>query len=392
LLCEGTITNGASSLDCCDNAPPVNGGTICFYVQLLDENGNSSPLTAVGCVDCAPSTPLPIPTLAKIRPTGNSSTPGMQISWFCPPYGVERFELLVAGLPGPPITNQYAFSSQLSSTGAPPTMLMFTNFGTNTLPPPSFYSFRTPKVGPGFGNNGAAFQINANAEIGKLYLVAVRARGKNDYAGGRSLFQTFIWGATNMVSPQVPWPARPLPYPTNTFTTFGYFLSPSNPSPVLQWSAIPGNGVLVGTATLGQTEVIVNQGPPRIFAAYDPNAALSKDAGGHSIFPCAMYRYQVPNPNFPVVSGDTIQVSPLMENIAYQIMGGGLGVPTNTIIHDPFLGASTTIDGSGHHLWLWLRDTQPQISGARYEYVLVHFNPDNHEIDQLIPSNEVDVP
>jgi len=42
-------------------------------------------------------------------------------------------------------------------------------------------------------------------------------------------------------------------------------------------------------------------------------------------------------------------------------------------------------------LFVWLIDTQPQISGAGYQYVVVHFGAD-HEIDQLIPSNEVDVP
>jgi hypothetical protein len=44
------------------------------------------------------------------------------------------------------------------------------------------------------------------------------------------------------------------------------------------------------------------------------------------------------------------------------------------------------------NVYLWLRDMQPQISGARYKYILVRFNPVTHEIDQLIPSNEVVVP
>src|SRR4029077_18606965 len=103
------------------------------------------------------------------------------------------------------------------------------------------------------------------------------------------------------------------------------------------------------------------------------------------------YRYQVPNANFPTTSGDTIQVSPLMENIAYQFVPGA---PTNTLVQDPFVGVSTTLDNtSGHHfLWLWLRDTQPQISGARYQYVLVRFKPETREIEQLIPSSLVDVP
>jgi hypothetical protein len=100
-----------------------------------------------------------------------------------------------------------------------------------------------------------------------------------------------------------------------------------------------------------------------------------------------MYRYQTPNANFPTVSGDVIQVAPLMENIAYQIQAGPS--VTNTIVQDPFIASTSLTDF--HNIYFWLRDTQPQISGARYRYVLVRFK-ENHEIDQLILSNEVDVP
>ncbi len=388
LLCQGTVTNVASSVDCCDNATPLNGGSLCFYVQLLDENGNSSPLTALGCIDCAPITPLPIPVLSKITPTGDSSSPGMNLTWFCPPYGVERFEAYIGSLTTPPNTNQFQLSSLLSSTGAPPTTVITTNFGTNL--PVAFYSFISPKVGPAFGNNGAVFQVPCNVEIGKPYIVQVRAKGKNNNAGGFSLVQTFRWSATNAPSPQVPWPARPLPGTNSTFAALAFYMSPSNPAPVLRWGAVPGNGVLVGYAALGNIEVNIAQGPPRIFAVYDPNTAVETNSAGASLFPCAMYRYQVPNTVFPKTSGDVIQVSPLMEQIAYQI-NAMPGSQTNTIIQDPFIGASATSDSSGNYIWLWLRDTQPQISGARYKYVLVHFNG-VHEIDELVPSTEVDVP
>ena len=39
---------------------------------------------------------------------------------------------------------------------------------------------------------------------------------------------------------------------------------------------------------------------------------------------------------------------------------------------------------------VYLVDTQPVILGARYRYLLVRFK-DNHEIDQVIPTNEVEV-
>src|SRR6185369_17027100 len=159
MLCQGPVTNVLSIIECFENAPPVNGGTVCFYFQLLDEHGNPGPMNFIGCVDTAPNTPLPVPVLTKLTTTGNDANPSMNISWFCPPYGVDRFEVNIAGLPTPPDTTDFNLSPQLSFTKAPPPSMTFSNFGTNlTL---RFYPYYTPKAGPAFGNNGAQFVINA---------------------------------------------------------------------------------------------------------------------------------------------------------------------------------------------------------------------------------------
>jgi hypothetical protein len=393
LLCGGPVTNVLSTIDCCENGPPVNGGTICFYVQLLDENGNPSPMALIRCVDTDPHTALPVPTLAKITPAGNLGSPGMNLSWFCPPYGVERFELRIVGQPTQVNTNGNQFSAQLAGTGTTAWMTYTNESLVVSLP---FCSFITPRTGPAFGNNGAQFQVPCNIEFGKTYIVAVRALGKNGYPGGFSQFESFFWSATNPPpeAPQVPWPALGPPgtnasFNTN-FTAQASFLTPASPLDSLRWNARPGLGVLVGVGDVGLNEIDVVQSPPLVRAAYDPNTALQTNQQGNAIFPLAMYRYQVPNANFPVTSGDTIQVSPLMENIAFQYLVT-LG-QTNTLIQDPFMGVSTTTAGNHHLLWLWVRDTQPQISGARYQYVLVRFKPNTHEIDQLILSSQVDVP
>jgi len=388
LLAAGAVSN-SPDIQACDNNTPVNGGTMCFYVQLLDENGNPSPMTWLGCVDTAPVTPPPTPVLAKITPLSTDPTNAqMSLSWFCPPYGVDRFEVFIAGLPTPPNTNLFALSPQLVCTGAPPTQMNFTLNGTNYHLP--FYSFLTPKVGPGFGNNGSQFSVPANIEVGKRYYVTVRALSLHGDPGGLSNFQPFVWTPSNPPPLQVPWPARPLP-PTNaSFFAFAFYLSPTNASPALQTASPAGIGVLVGSGGVGADRYVVTRIPPEIFGAVNPNLMLETNSSGDVIFPCAMYRYQVPNANFPTVSGDVIQVSPLIENIAYQqttIVGQG----TNTFIQDPFVAVSAVSNGS-NFIFLWLRDTQPQISGARYKYILVRLDPVTHEIDQLIPSNEVDVP
>ena len=389
LLAAGAITNGMVSIDECDNAMPVNGGTMCFYVQLLDENGNPSPLTDLGCVDVAPFAPLPVPVLSKIESSGDVPNPGMKLLWFCPPYGVERFEVRVAGLPMPPNTNGLQFCSLLSSTNGPPVPLVFTNGGTNLSLP--FYQYVTPKVGPGFGNNGAVFQVIPNVELGKHYYVTVRALGKNGNASDYGNFEDFVWSPTNAPSPEVPWPARPLPPATPSFFALAYFLSPNNTNtPVLQTAGFEGNGILLGAAVFNSRTLIENsERVPILNIAYNPMDSVETNAMGESIMPCVLYRYQVPNANFPSVSGDTIQVSPLMENIAYQI--SGTAGQQATYIHDPFVTVTTSADNTHHYFWLWLKDTQPVVSGARYKYILVRFKG-NHEIDQLIPSNEVEVP
>lgn len=382
MICQGAITNIFAAIECLENAPPVNGGTICFYVQLLDEHGNPSPMTLLGCVDTAPVSPLPVPVLTKIAPTGDESNPGMTLSWFCPPYGVERFELRIAGLPVPPLTNNYDLSPELSFTAEPASSMTFSNFGTNlTL---SFYPFITAKVGPGFGNNGATFLVPGNVELGKTYIVTVRALGKNGNASGFSNFETFVWNPTNGPNPNVPWPARGVPSTNANLAALAFFLAPTNP-PALQGMRY-GNAVLLGFTVLTNQSVDRNQNVVYVGGSFNPMAVLATNALGQTLFPSVMYRYQVPNANFPTVSGDVIQVSPLMENIAYQANAN------STAIHDPFIETSVvSLTDNFLILYLWLRDTQPQISGARYRYVLVRFK-ENQEIDQLIQSNEVEVP
>ena len=393
LLASGPVTNGMTTVKECDGAMPANGGSLCYYVQLLDENGNPSPMANLGCVDVAPNAPLPVPMLSKIVSSGDESSPGMKLMWFCPPYGVERFEVLVAALPSKPNTNGTQFCSQLSSTGAPPVTLVYTNGGTNLSLP--FYSFVSPKVGPGFGNNGAAFQVIPNVEIGHTYYITVRALGKNGNAGNYENFEEFLWSATNAPSPQVPWPARPLPSATNAnFAALVFFVSPAvtNP-PLLRTPDFTGNAVWIGVKGFTRAQIYKdekNRSATTVSEGFDPMSALGTNVLGESIMPFALYRYQVANANFPSVSGDTIQVSPLMENIAYEL-DVTPGVSTNTVLHDPFLTTTTTTGGGVTYLWLWAKDTQPIISGARYKYILVRFKS-NHEIDQLVPSNEVDVP
>jgi hypothetical protein len=111
------------------------------------------------------------------------------------------------------------------------------------------------------------------------------------------------------------------------------------------------------------------------------------------VLPIAMYRVQVANTNFSVVPGDIVQVTPMMERIAYvkNIMNGNVEVtdPWITILHEsdsPLTGTNPNYDHD-----IYLVDRQPVLKGARYKYLLVRFSP-NKEIERVIVTNTVDVP
>jgi len=130
----------------------------------------------------------------------------------------------------------------------------------------------------------------------------------------------------------------------------------------------------------------------------NPMTLLFTNKSGKPVFPLVLYRYQAPNAAFPKVSGDIVQVSPLMENIAYEVfktnivLGSTVLHITNNILRDPFiLYDSVSLTDVLTLFSVYLLDTQPVISGARYRYLLVRFN-ERREIDQVIPTNEMDVP
>ena len=381
LYAQGTVTNSSTMFCVTNDTVPASPGTRCFYVQLLDENGNASPLRRYSCLEMGTMDMMPTPVLSTISPAGDSSALRMNLSWFCPLAGLDRFQVWIGRL----TTNVNPYmSSSLGFSNAPPQVQTVTVKGvTNTY---NFYQFASPRISTGFGSNSPTFQLTASVEMGP-YAVYVKAVGKHGGVGDQSNVETFEWSPTNAIGPMVPWPARPLPETSGSFQPLAAFLAPTN----VFWlrTEPPCAAVLVGSNMVAGR--LSGQGSNVwITAPYDPNKAIFSNIISGSLFPVAMYRYQVTNENFAEVSGDITQVSPLMENIAYELrnMAGGI---TNTYVQDPFIVVTASNAGGASPLYFWLLDTQPQISGARYRYLLVRFKS-NREIDQIIPSNEVDVP
>jgi hypothetical protein len=404
LLCHGAV-GGAPSFSCQDDGLPPNGATICYYVQVLDEHGNPSPMVKLGCVTTAPAAPPPAPLLSPLLATGVTNNPGMTITWFCPPPGLERFEVWIAGKPNPVASNLAPGfltsrpSSFLQPNPTPQTMVL--NGATNTY---DFYVFLTPRIGPGFGP-GPEFNVPCSIELGETYTVFVKAVTRDGTVSEPSNVEQFVWNPANTNFPlcTIPWPARGLP-PVNTSGDFkpadtnvgvgilaGYYRGYEAP--------LTGAVVLVGGSILTSRDAAqVRQRPQWLKGEVNPMSLLFTNAAGEKLFPMVLYRYQVPNERFAVVSGDIVQVSPMLENIAYEITnyciitGNQRICHTNSLLRDSYIVYDRLpINDLTYSFFMLVPDTQPVISGARYKYLLVRFRK-NGEIAEVIPTNEMDVP
>ena len=363
-----------------DDAMPPHAATVCYYGQLFDEHGNASPLTLLGgdCLKLAGTAPLPTPMLASLEQDGTEAAPEMKIRWFSPPYGVDRFEVFIAAEQWitPP-----SISSELSTNQGPtPNLIVYTvkgQLGTN-----DFGQYLTPRIGPGFGN-GAQFEVNVTIQQGQLYTVFVKAVGKDGSKGTRSNVEQFNWAPTVLTGPKVPWPARPLP-------KLNFWASPIV-AEQLSPTIFPGVGVRIGEVPGGVSTsqpTASNTGLQLLLSNLSPPMShIYTNKSGASLFPAALYRFQVVSALYPVVSGDVVQVSPLMEEIAYENTTNANQVPV-VAIRDPFIRVTRTKESRVNYMYLV--DTQPVLANATYGYVLVRFNAQK-EIEEVILTSFVNV-
>jgi hypothetical protein len=243
-------------------------------------------------------------------------------------------------------------------------------------------------------------------ELNQTYTVLVRAVGPgastNRITGNFSQPQTFTWLAQqDSFAEDVPWPARPLPPVTTAFhegiglrffateipewqgvgVRVGRATDNFNSEPVL-FDPIPVPGYLIDSYTNPLDYVF-----RREQTAPDETAATQPG----SLFPMMLYRMQVSNSSFPQVSGDLVQVTPLMEKIAYEERVHG-GRPT-VVIWDRQVallppGAIPATDARRD---LFVLDRHPVLAGAKYRYLIVRYGPDR-EIDRVIPAGEIEIP
>jgi hypothetical protein len=373
-----------------DDALPHGGGRICYFASTLDEHGNASALTALGCIFTTESSAPPRPQLSPITSAGSEDAAQMVLSWFCPSVNVDRFEVGIAAVgdvissncaPGylkfiPPPTSQ----PEMQPVPAPMAQVIGLPGLQMSL---EFRRFLTPKPSADFGS-GDRFGMPVDVQPGRRYVVYVKSIGKSGNRSERSNLESFYWQVTVPPLPEVPWPARPLPPVGNSFgMNFDALFLPACGStnlpgvPVVRISAL-GRASRIDDCPLRLSDVL--------YPDTDPNTLLPTNSVGQVLFPVVLYRQQVPNSAFPTVSGDVVQVSPMMESIAWGVDGN------ESVILDPYVLLERGLVIGPSSFGMYLRDTQPIISGSRYRYFLVRFNHVG-ELAEVIPAaNELEAP
>jgi hypothetical protein len=404
------------------NPPPLNGGRVCYYVQAFDSDGNAGPMTLMedSCT-IYPPLAIPTPVLAKISPnpvSGNATT--LKITWACPPVGVDRFKLYISknGFV-PPDDLGIEF---LQENSAPSGGEVIPDQGDKR-----FGGYLTSRVEGRFSGNATAplpadlpaeFEIDLPAENGAIYTVAVRAVGPRAYPadggdateGELSNVRDGFWSQTVVAGPNVPWPDRPIPPKIEPDTVY---LGSSLPAEIKSFSTnsslkaeklsvtgFDGIGVRVGELLLNsipQSE----KGEQLIRGRrINPNRGIFRlatdDTDLAKLFPCVLYRHRVKNASDPGVENDLVQVTPMMESIAYGFVQSGVPNPAgaDTVIYDPFIATANNGLASGTYtVGLYLTDTLPVVRGASYRYLLVRFDPVTKEPRDVLPiPNAVTVP
>lgn len=417
-----------------DSLMPVSPARLCYFVQLLDEHGNGSPMASLGCRDVLPEK-LPRPVLSEPVLAGDSAQPKVTLYWSCPPAGVERFKITLKKVSG---TAPRGNGSSIGASGlirdtAFYYSAVFTGVAglrTTALTAEGGASFDeayfTPPLGPDFGV-GPEFSFTLNVPANVTYAVSVAPVFPGAEATMFSDAWEFTWKSPTVAPPpqDVPWPARPLP-PVGTFHPgIGVARIFTQPSGTTDGGpGIPRVDFPVGV----RIGAVRNFPRPEVSTVAWPQAGkftlqTRSDAGDDradpirhvfsrrvgpgdgdagSLLPVALYRQQLTNDAFPNVSGDVSQVSPLIEQIAVKkerfkdgntvfevldpLITGSLetgpvpGLPQPV---DPVLGASDC--------GIYLLDSQPMLANARYRYLLVRFKP-NREIDQIIAAGEITTP
>ncbi len=390
-----------------DDTMPASAARLCYFVQLLDEHGNPSPMASLGCKEVKPPKP-PTPTLAEPQAVGTPTSPQVALNWFCPTSGVHRFRVYIKVGAGAPGGGGSGFNSTLLRTdsvkiltghyvGLRPTAIArslrdVVNFGEAKL---------TQPLSAGFGP-GPQFSLVANVYPDVPYQISVQALDAQGGEGDLSTSWEFTWKTPPPIE-LVPWPARPLPGVESFDARVKVVLFTNAENGRLEDRRYPV-GLRIGQlpnlldpiSSVGTTNYAYYYRDATV--SIDPNSHVFKrqttnpERAGEPLLPIVVYRQQVTNALFPKVSGDVSQVSPMIERLPWSTINL-VGQSFSVAIPDRLIATRFEFgDGLPNGAYyLYLRDQQPVVLGARYRYFVVRFKA-NREMDYIIPAGEVEVP
>ncbi len=416
-----------------DKDLPFGVSEICYWAETVDRHGNSSNLQRLGCVT---ANRPPAPVLAPVFGTGTDAEPAMVVRFFCPPQGVDHFEILLSDVPAtlPALKNirvGVSIMPTVAKAASSSPFVLNAIFGGTVAE--SFKVSQTVVTGPvGTGDGsigpGPLFSVTIpkiNPRV-KQKLV-VRAVTRFGLMSARSNGQAFDWRLPSPLpapaeDPCLPWPARNLPevvdrtvvepriealrctpgmMPQAGGATLAADLAKRFPLAIRVGAMTNNDEILGGHYPEGdfdppnpvtpaaimeaQEEIRGGGGVQRGFNNFVFSVPESTGSAKRvSLFPVVVYRTQVANPDFPEVSGDLVQVTPLIDRVAEKFSGG------NYILKDPYFLAALVPPATRDASELLLLDTQPALRGAAYQYYLVRFRVDG-EIDRVIRTNTVTV-
>lgn len=451
LLDHGEITNGVDgrvalagiplSLQFTDSSMPANSAEASYAVQLVDKHGNpglraySTPLWLAG----VPSPPTLLALWSVTNVTATNSGSEMQIEWSSAGYGITRYRIWIGNASAVRLVPAFINPVMPAGTGLTlPVPLPY------TFPPVQYRDFyyngtvtnlpctviETAQVGSRLGYGPTFTNVVDRSGLGDQYVMieAVAADGTVSEPSNVLLLpgtQLKIGQPTESLS--VSWPALPLP-PLNSsnwtvkarrLTTANYdgvgvrigFANVLGSSPQItppggRFGAISGQAdpvsLLLRHTDTGELLFGRDSAPNTFNSGFAiPRVELALPVLAGRAAALAMYRLQKPSPRWPEVPGDLVQVTPLMEAIAFESKAtapASLVSSPQVAIHDPFVGVflrdpAETFSYGGYGPYnreICLVDTHPMVEEAIYQYYLVRFGS-NREVVEIIPTNDVEV-
>ncbi len=324
-----------------DDSMPINATRVCYFAQLFDEHGNASPMVRLGCTRTTGSGGLPTPMLTELAAVGDEDQPQMKIRWFAEANSVERFQVWISSGTG---ALAEPFSERLSADTAPTPNLAIAALpgGDEEL---DFRVFNSSRVGGPDFSATPLYEVTVPVLLGDSYTVMIRAMDATHGVGPASNARRFRWSPTAVAAsplgPDVPWPARSEPPVTKS--GFPRVIARQ----LLLANGFNGLGVRVGELEIRGRQCLGGNREQPFFTPgrLEPADHLyTSTFNGDSIMSFALFRRQVPNANFPTVGDDIVQVSPLLEQIAFRWGVSPQFGSYGALVEDPFFAITPVAD------------------------------------------------